>query len=169
MEPTAPKSWPHPWPEDRVATLHCPGIAIGDPLRERLQRIREQQMADHRFGRPQLVCTTFYDQEVVCLRAGGGHAAYLGLDGQVHYENYGEGFDAVVLTDPRDVASAIVKCAADIGVPELIDLLPTKPESAFVCGLCKGSRWMPAEVMTSDDGRSICCLRCYGLGWTLAE
>src|SRR5207249_3548267 len=105
-------------------------------------------------------CGIFYDQDVVCLRAGAGHALYLGLDGRIHHVNYGGGIDPMVLTDARWVASAIVRCAGDIGVPELIDLLPARPEGAFVCGLCNGSRWMPKEVLASPDGLPICCLRC---------
>jgi len=119
-------------------------------------------------GRPQLVCGVFYDEEVVSLRAGGGHAVYLGTDGRVHYENYGEGKDRVVLTDPRDVASAIVKCAGDIGVPELIDLLPARPVGAVACRLCGGSRWESPASTGDPDGRLWCCRRCRGLGWTLA-
>jgi hypothetical protein len=120
-------------------------------------------MADHLAGRPQLVCEVFYDEEVVCLWTGGGHAAYLGTDGRVHYENYGEGKDRVVLDDARDVASTIVKYASDIGVPELIDLLPARPGAAVACRLCGGSR-----RESSAAGQQWCCRRCHGLGWTLA-
>jgi hypothetical protein len=120
-------------------------------------------MAEHRAGRPLLVCGVFYDEEVVCLRVFCGHAAYLGTDGRVHYENFGAGKDKVVLTDPRDVASAVVKCAGDIGLPELIDLLPARPANGFVCLLCEGGRW---ESVGDDRW---CCRRCHGLGWTLAE
>jgi hypothetical protein len=111
----------------------------------------------------------FYEEEVVCLRAGGGHAAYLGTDSRVCYENYGEGKDRVVLTDPRDVASTIVKCAGDIRMPQLIDLLPVRPVSGFVCLLCEGTRWEPPESTGDPDGRPWCCRRCHGLGWTHAE
>jgi hypothetical protein len=137
-------------------------LPLPEPLRARLRQIRERQMADHLAGRPQLVCGVFYDEEVVCLRASSGHATYLGTDGRVHYENYGEGRDKVVLTDPRDVASAIVKWAGDIGVPELVELLPKRPEGAVVCRLCKGSRW------ESTESSRWCCRRCCGLGWTVA-
>ena len=77
-------------------------------------------------------------------------------------ENYGEGRDTEVLTDPRDVASTIVKCADDIELPELVELLPTRPVGAVVCRLCEGSRW---ELVGADRW---CCRRCHGLGWTLA-
>jgi hypothetical protein len=152
-----------------VVELHCPGLNIDGPLRKRLQQVREQQMADHRAGRPQLVCGIFSDTEVVILKAGMGHAAFLGLDGRVWAENYGEGFPPEVLTDARDVASVVVRWSGNIGLPELIELLPARPAGGFVCGVCGGSRWLPESIGVQDDGRPLCCLRCYGLGWTLAE
>jgi hypothetical protein len=161
VQPTADKPLPHPWP-DSMPLTPCPALPLTEPIRERLRQIRERQMAEHRAGRPQLVCGVFYDEEVVCLRAGRGHAAYLGTDGRVHYENYGQGKDKVVLTDPRHVASTIAECAGDIGVPELIDLLPARPAHGLVCRLCEGSRW------ASAGGDRWLCLLCHGLGWTLA-
>jgi hypothetical protein len=55
-----------------------------------------------------------------------------------------------------------VKLAGDIGMAELIDLLPARPDDAVVCCLCEGSRWESAE------SSRWCCRRCCGLGWTLA-
>lgn len=144
-------------------------MPLTEPIRIRLRQIREQQMAEHLAGRPQMVCGVFYDEEVVCLRAGGGHAAYLGTDGRVHYENYGEGMDTVVLTDPRDLASTIVKCAGDIGMPELIDQLPSRPENGFSCQLCEGTRVEWLACTDDPELRRCCCRRCRGLGWTMAE
>src|SRR5262249_19723413 len=132
MQPTADKPWPRPWPASGADIPPFPALPLTESLQARLRQIRERQMAEHRAGRPQLVCGVFYDEEVVCLRAGGGHAVYLGTDGRVHYENYGEGKDKVVLTDPRDVASTVVKCAGDIGLTGLIDLLPSRPPGAVV-------------------------------------
>lgn len=60
-------------------------------MRNQLRQIRERQMADHQAGHPQMVCAIFYVQDLICLRAGCGHATYLSLDGRVYYENYGEG------------------------------------------------------------------------------
>lgn len=115
-----------------------------------------------------MVCPIFYDKDVVCLRAGGGHAGYLALDGTVYYENYGEGKQTEVVDDPRGIASMIVKCADDIGLPELIDLLPARPLAAFVCGLCNGTRReSPTGGRRMDmDDKPWCCRRCDGLGWT---
>jgi hypothetical protein len=152
------------WPDSQLLSP-CNSLVLSEPLRERLRLIREHQLAEHRAGRPQLVCGIFYDQEVVCLRTGGGSAVFLGLDGRIHYENYGEGIDPVVLTDPRDVAWAIVKHAGDIGIPELIDVLPSRLEQAVVCKLCRGNRW---ETSGSSAADRWCCRLCYGLGWTLA-
>jgi hypothetical protein len=125
-------------------------------------------MAEHLAGRPQFVCQIFYDLDVVCLKAGGGHAVYLGLNGRGHYENYGEEQDVVVLTDPRALASVIVKWSGAVGLSELIELLPPRPPNGFVCRLCEGSRWEEVELPTSGKDK-LCCRRCCGLGWTLAE
>ncbi len=161
VQPTPDNPWPRPWPESaRIPPL--PALPLTEPLRARLRQIRERQMAEHLAGHPQLVCAVFYDEEVVCLIAGGGHAAYLGTDGRIHTENYGEGLEAGVLTDPRDVASTVVRWADAIEMPELIDLLPARPEGAVVCRLCEGRRW---EVAESSQW---CCRLCRGLGWTLA-
>jgi hypothetical protein len=164
-----PKPWPRPWPDDRLAELDCPGLSLSDSLRERLRHIREQQMADHLAGRPQLVCDIFYELEVVHLMAGMGHAAMLGLDGRVWVESFGEGFPPKVLTSARDIASVIVRWADEIELPELVELLPPRPANGFLCGVCNGTRWMPASIMAHSDGQPMCCLRCQGLGWTLAE
>jgi hypothetical protein len=167
MYPTADNPWPCPWPKS-VPLTPCAALPLTEPLRDRLRQIRERQMVDHRAGRPQLVCEVFYDEEVVCLRASGGYAAYLGMDGRVHSENYSEGIAKAVLTDPRDVASTIVKCAGDIGLPELVDLLPARPPGAVVCRLCGGGRWESPASTGDPEGRPWCCRRCCGLGWTLA-
>lgn len=168
MDAEEPQAWPLPWPDDRLGQLHCAGLRIDSSLRERLRHIREQQIADHREGRPQLVCGIFYDLEVVCLKAGMGHAAFLGLDGRVWAENYGEGVAPEVLTDARDIASVIVRWSGNIGLPDLMELLPAKPITGVQCGVCNGSRWLPTSISVHDDGRPLCCLRCYGLGWTFA-
>jgi hypothetical protein len=167
-QPTLDNPWPRPWPKS-VPLTPCPALPLTERLRELLRQVREHQMAQHRAGRPELVCGVFYNDEVVCLRAGGGHAAYLGTDGRIHYENYGEAKDPRVLTDPRDVASTIVKCANDIGVPELIELLPPRPAGGEICRLCEGRRWELPASSGDPDGRPWCCRRCHGLGWTLAE
>jgi hypothetical protein len=166
VQPTADDPWARPWPDPGPTPL--PALLLTESLRERLREVRQQQMADHRAGRPQLVCAVFYDQEVVCLRAGGGHATYLGTDGRVHYENYGEGKDCIVLTDPRAIASVIVKCARDIDVPELVGQLPPMPLGGVVCRLCGGSRWESPASTGDAKGQPWCCRRRNGLGWTLA-
>ncbi|HEX8203411.1 MAG TPA: hypothetical protein VF590_23245 [Isosphaeraceae bacterium] len=140
-------------------------LSLDDGMRERLRRVRESQLEDARAGRPQVVDEMFIEEEVVRLTSGGGHSAYLGLDGRVHRVNYGEGFPPVVLDDPRDIAFALVRWAGDIGLPELVDLLPPAPKGDEVCSLCRGTRFMPAEIMAFSDGRPLYCRRCGGLGW----
>jgi hypothetical protein len=168
MQSTDETPWAWPWPESSDGLAPCIALPITESLRERLRRLRRQQLADHSAGSPRLVCALFYEEDVVCIRAFGGHAAYLGLDGRVSCENYGEGLGPEVLSDPRDVASIIVRFAGDLGIPELIDLLPTRPDGAVACRLCKGSRWESSPPEGESEGGRWCCRRCRGLGWTLA-
>jgi hypothetical protein len=144
-------------------------VSLDDRQREHLRRVRESQLADWRAGRPQLVDEMFVEQEVVRLKAGMGHSAYLGLDGTVYAVNYGEGFPPRVLDDPKDVASCIIRWAIDIGLPELIDALPPMPENGEVCSLCQGSRYMPDEFIGTEERRWFFCRRCGGLGWTVCS
>jgi hypothetical protein len=145
------------------------GFSVRVPLterqREHLRSVRAQQLADWRAGRPQVVDALFIEEPVVRLRSGMGRAAYLGLDGRVWVGNLGEGQLPVVLDDPNDVASCLVRWSGVIGLPELVDALPPMPEGGIVCPLCEGSREMPGWVSDRQDGFRYFCRRCGGLGW----
>lgn len=144
-------------------------VPIDEQMRDRLRKVRASQWEDMLAGQPEMVDEVFLEQEVVRLMSGGGHAAYLGLNGQITTVNYGEGFPPGVLNDPKDVASVLFRWAGSIGMPELIDLLPRMPEDGEVCSLCNGNRYMPPEVLGSPDGQRLYCRRCGGLGWTDAS
>jgi len=133
-----------------------------------LQCVRQEQLADWRAGRPQVVDELFVEEEIVRLMSSMGRAAYLGLDGRVWVGNLGEGQLPRVLEDPKDVASCIGRWASAVGLPELVDALPTMPEGGEVCSLCKGTREMPEEfIPRAEDGFRYFCRRCGGLGWTM--
>lgn len=133
-----------------------------------LRTVRESQLADWRAGCPQIVDELFTDENVVRLKSGMGHSAYLGLDGTIYTVAYGEGDPPCILDDPRDIASCVVRWAGCIGMPELVDSLPSIPENAEVCSLCKGSRQMDWEPSADEqDGFQYYCKRCSGLGWTM--
>jgi hypothetical protein len=141
-------------------------LPLTDQQREHLRRVREDQFAMWRDGRPQVVDEMFVTDEVVRLRSGLGRACYLGLDGRVWVGNLGEGELPRVLDDPKDVASCIIRWAIDFGLPELVESLPPMPADGEVCSLCKGSRYRPDEFIGSQERRWFFCMRCGGLGWT---
>jgi hypothetical protein len=114
-----------------------------------------------------MVDEVFLERDVVRLTSGGGHAAYLGLDGTVYVFHYGDGRPPRVLDDPRDIASCIIRWATDIGLPELIDGLPAMLPGGETCSLCRGGRYMPEEWIGNNERRWFFCKRCGGLGWTL--
>lgn len=143
-------------------------LPLTESQQEHLRGVRAAQLADWRAGRPRVVDELFVEDEVVCLMSGMGTAAYLGLDGRVWVGNLGEGELPRVLDDPQDVASCIVRWAEAVGLPELVEVLPPTPEGGDVCSLCKGTREMPAEIMSRPEGSvMLFCRRCGGLGWTM--
>jgi hypothetical protein len=141
-------------------------LPLTEAQREHLRRVREEQLAMWRAGRPQVVDEMFVTDEVVRLMSGMGRACYLGLDGRVWVGNLGEGKLPWVLDDPKDVASCIIRWAVDVGLPELVEALPPMPAEGEVCSLCKGSGYMPDEFISSEERRWFFCKRCGGLGWT---
>jgi hypothetical protein len=142
-------------------------VPLTEQQRQHLRRVREEQLADWRAGRPQVVDEMFLTDEVVRLMSGMGRACYLGLDGRVWVGNLGEGQLPKDLDDSKDVASCIIRWAGDIGLPELIDALPPMPEVGEVCSLCRGTRYMPDEFIGDEERRWYFCRRCGGLGWTI--
>lgn len=63
-------------------------------------------------------------------------------------------------------ALGAIKVAAE-RVPELMDLLPTKPDGTPPCETCQGS-----GHLTRADGATcpaVLCDSCYGLGWLVQE
>ncbi|SIO58595.1 hypothetical protein SAMN05444166_5738 [Singulisphaera sp. GP187] len=137
-------------------------LPIDEQLRERLRQLRELQLAECRAGRPQVVDEVFLNEEVVRLKSGGGHSAYLGLDGRAITVNDNEGFPPVVLEAPKDIASVVVRWAPEAGLAELVEVLPPKADGGAVCSLCDGTRYEELQ------GERWCCRRCCGLGWTNA-
>jgi hypothetical protein len=141
-------------------------LPITDLQREHLRRVRENQLAMWRDGRPQVVDELFVTNEVVRLMSGMGRACYLGLDGRVWVGNLGEGKLPCVLDDPREVASCIVRWSGCIGLPELVNALPPTPGGGTVCPLCHGSRERPPDWGDDrGDGFRYYCQQCGGLGW----
>lgn len=156
------KPWPRPWPEE-LPPAAFQALPLTKELQARLRQIRERQRAEHKAGRPQ-ACRVFHEAEVVCLRARGRGGMFLGIDGRLLFENDGE---RETFSHPRDMAFNIVRCAAAIGVPELIDLLPPKPENGFTCRMCDGTRRQLPQYAGGVEPDW--CPRCSGLGWTMAE
>jgi hypothetical protein len=128
-------------------------LSMTDKQREHLRRVRDEQLADWRAGRPQVVDELFITDDVVRLMSG------------VWVGNLAEGQLPWVLDDPKQVASCIVRWSGCVGLPELIDALPPAPVGAAICPLCRGSREMPDFVNDRDDGFRFYCQRCSGLGW----
>jgi hypothetical protein len=141
-------------------------IPLTDQQREHLRGVRKTQLADWH-AHPFVVDEIFVKEEVVRLMSGMGRACYLGLDGRIWVGNLGEGELPSVLSDPKGIASCIVRWSGCIGLPELVNALPPMATDGIICPLCHSSRETHNWVNDRDDGFRYYCMRCGGLGWII--
>lgn len=142
-------------------------LPLSEALRNKLRRVRESQMEELTSGRLCLVDEFFAGNEVVRLKAGLGCASYVGTDGQVTVWNFGEDSDPEAVTEPREIAWEIARWAKDVGLEELVSLLPEKPTDGMICDCCKGNRTASWRTFFAEgaDEEFVVCLKCRGLGW----
>ena len=98
-------------------------------------------------------------REAFCLYGGLGPVAHLTFEGEVLVD--GTGWDGQAKREASEAeAIMFIAVAADrCRLPSLLALLPRRPEGAWNCTACGGSRF--AEV----TGRRFVCQECGGLGW----
>ncbi len=110
-------------------------------------------------------------QDVVVLTLGMGPALYLGLDGRITIWHYEElwGIEPPRFTDRiEEIAPALVRGTDNLQLPELLELLPTRPIDSILCPTCSGERWMRLRIQSDENTGCVVCPHCYGLGWLSA-
>jgi hypothetical protein len=131
-------------------------LLIDDNWRARLLRIREGQSVAPEIE-ALLGCTAIF------LYGRLGNSAYLGLDGRMVGWGAAEWLPPAVVEDPAEVIRVIVLGAHQLGILELVELLPPAPPNSGVCPMCKGQRWDSTPNEWFPDGGI--CLGCRGRGW----
>jgi hypothetical protein len=131
-------------------------LLIPKPLLDTLHEVRKGQLqwpSLSGFAR---------DHPVVFLTPGLRGERFLTFDGRVLKRTWNDADPgAYETTDIKDIAPALVICAREQGLPELLDLLPPIPPDGIVCPECLGQRaWLP-----DFEDREIVCPDCHGLGW----
>ncbi len=104
-------------------------------------------------------------EDAVVMTSGLGPAMYLTFDGRIIIHPYMDDESPREASDPKEAYSAIVVGAKTRGIPELLFLLPPRPNDAMDCSACQSSGWM---VFGKDmDGKpiEIVCWECGGIGW----
>ncbi len=94
-------------------------------------------------------------------------STYLTLDGRVlSLDHIADDAKLIAVTEPGEAYAAIVVGAKNLGIEELLDLLPAAPTGATSCPRCDGSRWIAIGPRAgTDEPASIVCADCRGLGW----
>lgn len=135
-------------------------LQISGSLRKRLVAIRTEQLQKPHAD------DVLTAHEVVILSPGFGPALYLRLDGWIVIWNYMDDEAPVITEDIRSIAAALVIGAKNLSLPELLGLLPSRPDAATDCQKCAGKRWYQfgTEGGTNKPG-FIVCPWCHGLGW----
>lgn len=105
-------------------------------------------------------------EDAVVMFYGMGDPLYLTLDGRVIIEEcFMEDKGPREAKTLAEAAMAIVVGAKIRNFPELLSILPERPQSALDCKNCHKSGW---HQVTKDLGPFV-CEDCGGLGWKLAE
>jgi hypothetical protein len=138
-------------------------LQLGEELRAKILQVRKRQAEELKLYD---LDNFFSSNEVVRINDGMGYGTYVGTDGRVTVWFYGGGEEPVIVENPRDIASIIVRWARNVDLSELISLLPAKPSDAIVCDRCAGERVHSIRLLFRDAAEeSILCKKCSGLGW----
>lgn len=124
-------------------------FAITDEMRVVIDRLRSEDNDG------------FDDRDYWIMLSVGPFAGYLTQDGRVvGYDAWGGG-DWVELVEQRDACFLVSTASDERNSPELLHLLPPRPNSAINCSSCGG--------MGRESRTNWVCVRCGGLGWIRAN
>jgi len=100
------------------------------------------------------------------LDPGMGPMTYLTANGRVLWDMRTWDGDSVVVLDELDKAiGAIVVGVENTGIEALYELLPTAPDDAQTCPMCRGTR---RSKPVPEFAREMICGLCAGRGWATA-
>ena len=127
---------------------------------EFVSRLRELQAQSKQHFSDEIVDA----EDAVVMTLGLGAARYLTFDGRVIIHDYMEDEPPREAKDATEMYSAVVVGAKQRNAPELLSLLPSRPEAAVDCAACENSGWL---VFGADAPQplEIICSECGGVGW----
>jgi hypothetical protein len=121
-----------------------------------LPKLRELQKEDYQY--PITV-----SEDAVVMFYGMGDPLYLTFDGRVLIEDWMNDTPIREAKNLIEATTAIVAGAKTRNFPELLSILPARPQNTDGCKKCKTTGWFtPLETLGS-----FICRDCGGLGWVL--
>ena len=108
-------------------------------------------------------------EDAVVMTLGLGDAMYLALDGRVIIDEFSlaeeEDKPPREAKDAKEMYAAIVVGAKQRNAPELLSLLPSRPETAIDCVACEKRGWRQFGLDVYGKPVEIVCWDCGGIGW----
>lgn len=134
---------------------------------ELVPKLRELQAQSRQFYIDKIA----ESEDAVVMTLGLGDAMYLALDGRVIVDEFSlsdeEAKPPREAKDAKEMFTAIVVGAKRRNAPELLSLLPSRPETAVDCAACECRGWKRlAGKDTDGNPAEIVCWECGGIGWT---
>lgn len=133
---------------------------------ELVPKLRELQAQSREF----YVDKIAESEDAVVMTLGLGDAMYLALDGRVIVDEFSwtteEEKPPREAKDAKEMFTAIVVGAKRCNAPELLSLLPSRPQTAVDCAACERRGWKQIGKDADGNPAEIVCWECGGVGWT---
>ena len=106
-------------------------------------------------------------EDAVVMTGGMGAAMYLTFDGRVivHDDDLEEETFPREAKDAKEMFTAIIISAKRRNAPELLSLLPSRPNTAVDCVACESHGWQRFGLDVHGKPVEIICWDCGGVGW----
>ena len=129
------------------------------PFSPSLQKLIAARLAEARAKYPAALSS---DGEALLVDGGIGYGAYVSPGGDIFLETYGIDEEPRPKIDRSAHARAMVAILGARHMPELVELIPPRPEDAVTCSKCSGKGWQHPV-----PGITYICQPCAGLGWSI--
>ena len=105
------------------------------------------------------------DRNALLVDGGIGYGCFVSPDGDIFMETYDVGSDEPPTFDRSRRAEIACLKLGSRTLPQLAELLPSRPSDAPSCETCDGSGWLFQEVFRNQAVDGMLCHECCGLGW----
>lgn len=112
-------------------------------------------------------------EDAIVMTLGMGAAMYLTLDGRIIIDEDDLWLEKTEpprqAKDEKEMFAAVIIGARRRNAPELLSLLPPRPDNACSCQDCAGNGWRQFGIDTDGNPVEIICMSCGGIGWIMSD